>query len=111
MNRQLMRSMTAVALCCGWFAASPARSEDPAYWKWAPAPPMGWNSYDNFGDSVTEAEFRSNANYLKEHLLPHGWMNKILSRAKKDYVAIPLENHQKQQSPPVECFRVATGLE
>ena len=36
-------------------------------------PPMGWNSYDAFGDSVTEAEIMANANYLQEHLLPHGW--------------------------------------
>ncbi len=56
MNRHFLRSMLALALCWGWFAASPAQGEDPAYWTWAPAPPMGWNSYDNFGDSVTEAE-------------------------------------------------------
>ena len=36
-------------------------------------PPLGWNSYDAFGDSVTEDEIMANANYLKEHLLPHGW--------------------------------------
>lgn len=36
-------------------------------------PPLGWNSYDAFGDSVTEAEIMANANYLKEHLLAHGW--------------------------------------
>lgn len=44
-----------------------------AFWSWAPVPPMGWNSYDAFGDSVTEAEVVSNATYLKEHLLAHGW--------------------------------------
>ncbi len=38
-----------------------------------PTPPMGWNSYDAFGDSVTEQEILANATYLKEHLLPHGW--------------------------------------
>ena len=34
---------------------------------------MGWNSYDSFGDSVTEAEVLANAQYMKDHLLSHGW--------------------------------------
>jgi hypothetical protein len=36
-------------------------------------PPMGWNSYDAFGDSVVEAEVLANAAWLKEHLQPVGW--------------------------------------
>jgi alpha-galactosidase len=36
-------------------------------------PPMGWNSYDSFGDAVVESEVRTNANWLKEHLQPLGW--------------------------------------
>ena len=39
----------------------------------APLPPMGWNSFDAFGDSVTEDEVLANSNYMKEHLLSHGW--------------------------------------
>ena len=36
-------------------------------------PPLGWNSYDCFGDDVTEAEVLANAYYMKEHLQEHGW--------------------------------------
>jgi alpha-galactosidase len=36
-------------------------------------PPMGWNSYDAFGDSVVESEVISNATWLKQHLQPFGW--------------------------------------
>ena len=36
-------------------------------------PPMGWNSWDCFGSSVTEAEVLANAEYMAEHLLIHGW--------------------------------------
>lgn len=36
-------------------------------------PPMGWNSYDAFGDSVLESEVLANAAWLKEHLQPYGW--------------------------------------
>ena len=36
-------------------------------------PPLGWNSYDAFGDSVTEAETLANADWFKQHLQPVGW--------------------------------------
>jgi hypothetical protein len=36
-------------------------------------PPMGWNSYDAFGDSVRESEVLSNALWLKRNLQPLGW--------------------------------------
>lgn len=41
--------------------------------KSAVTPPMGWNSYDAFGSSVTEAEFLTNAVYVKEKLLSCGY--------------------------------------
>lgn len=36
-------------------------------------PPLGWNSYDAFGDSVVESEALSNALWLKDQLQPFGW--------------------------------------
>ena len=54
-----------------WTSAQDAPA--PNYLKWAATPPMGWNSYDAFGDSVTEAEVMANAVYIEHHLLPHGW--------------------------------------
>ena len=36
-------------------------------------PPMGWNSYDAFGDNVVEAEVVTNAYYVAMHLQPFGW--------------------------------------
>ena len=39
----------------------------------APTPPMGWNSWDSFGLSVTEAEFRANATVLAQRLKQFGW--------------------------------------
>lgn len=46
---------------------------DTASRAWAPVPPMGWNSYDAFGGSVTEDQVLANASYMKERLLAHGW--------------------------------------
>ena len=36
-------------------------------------PPMGWNSWDCYGTTVTEAEVKANADYMAKHLKPHGW--------------------------------------
>jgi|HubBroStandDraft_1064217.scaffolds.fasta_scaffold00761_4 alpha-galactosidase len=35
--------------------------------------PMGWNSWDCYGTTVTEAEVRANADYMAQHLKQHGW--------------------------------------
>jgi alpha-galactosidase len=39
----------------------------------APTPPMGWNSWDSYGLSITEAEYKANASWLHRHLQPVGW--------------------------------------
>jgi alpha-galactosidase len=39
----------------------------------APTPPMGWNSWDSFGTTVTEAEIKANADYMAARLKSHGW--------------------------------------
>jgi len=36
-------------------------------------PPMGWNSYDAFGDNVVESEVRVNARWLADKMQPFGW--------------------------------------
>jgi alpha-galactosidase len=36
-------------------------------------PPMGWNSWDCYGASVTEDEVRGNAEYMAKHLAQFGW--------------------------------------
>lgn len=41
--------------------------------KLAPTPPTGWNSWDSYGLSITETEFRANARVLAERLKQYGW--------------------------------------
>lgn len=36
-------------------------------------PPMGWNSWDSFGASVTEDILLANAQYMADNLKEHGW--------------------------------------
>lgn len=40
---------------------------------WAVTPPMGWNSWDCYGPTVTEAEVKANADYMANHLKDYGW--------------------------------------
>ena len=39
----------------------------------ADTPPMGWNSWDSYGLTVTESEYRANVTWLHKHLQPLGW--------------------------------------
>ncbi len=47
----------------------------------ADTPPMGWNSYDSFNWSVTEADVRANADYMGANLRQHGWQYIVIDWA------------------------------
>lgn len=65
-NRTTICSIVAVAMTLHI-------SAEPTYWKSAATPPMGWNSYDAWGTSITEDEVLANARFMQERLLAHGW--------------------------------------
>jgi len=41
-------------------------------------PPMGWNSYDSFGASVTEQEMIDEAMAVKQYMQPFGWNTVVI---------------------------------
>ena len=43
------------------------------FYNWAATPPMGWNSWDCYGPTVTESEVKANADYMAKYLKPYGW--------------------------------------
>lgn len=49
--------------------------------KFAITPPMGWNSYDYYDTTVTEAQVKANADYMAKHLKEYGW----------EYVVVDIE--------------------
>jgi alpha-galactosidase len=51
--------------------AKPATPDPPP--TLAATPPMGWNSWDSYGESVSEADIRANARWMSEHLKGSGW--------------------------------------
>ncbi|MFD1432199.1 alpha-galactosidase [Lacticaseibacillus yichunensis] len=56
-------------------------SEEAPFRTWAPQAPMGWNSWDCFGASVTEAEVKANADYVASHLKTFGY----------DYIVVDIQ--------------------
>src|SRR5581483_11962348 len=44
----------------------------------APTPPMGWNSWDSYGLTVTEQEFEANAEWMGHHLSRLGWRYAVI---------------------------------
>ncbi|WP_228372933.1 glycoside hydrolase family 27 protein [Demequina subtropica] len=53
----------------------------------AATPPMGWNSWDSYGTTVTEDEVLANAQVMAERLLPHGWDTVVVDIAWYDPTA------------------------
>ncbi len=44
----------------------------------AATPPLGWNSWDSYGLTITEAQFRANVEVLKAKLAPVGWQYAVI---------------------------------
>jgi hypothetical protein len=58
-----------IALASGGLTAA----EPPAFHAWADKPPMGWNSWDCFATTVTEAQTRAHADIMAAKLARYGW--------------------------------------
>ncbi len=69
----LRRSGTALAV--GLLASAQALAGP---WHLARKPPMGWNSYDAYGTSITGAQFRANVRWMAKHLRRYGWRYAVI---------------------------------
>ena len=65
--KTFLRSLTFLSLAAGAGAAP------PAFHAWAASPPMGWNSWDCFGTTVTEAQTKAQADFMAARLKAHVW--------------------------------------
>jgi hypothetical protein len=59
---------------------------------------MGWNSWDCFGNTVTEAEVKANADYMAKNLKAHGWQ----------YVVVDIQ--WSEPNPDAHGYRPNTEL-
>jgi alpha-galactosidase len=62
-----------VAIAGACEAVAGAATVAPEFLSWAQTPPMGWNRWDCYGPTVTEAEVKANADCMAQHLKAHGW--------------------------------------
>ena len=62
-----------IASCAGKQAKPVTENQDKQFWQYAKTPPMGWNSWDCYGPTVTETEVKANADYMAANLKQHGW--------------------------------------
>jgi alpha-galactosidase len=72
----LLHSMTSIVRKFFVFATLMSSSTNlhaQDFGRWASTPPMGWNSWDCFGPTVTEQEVKANADYMADHLKEFGW--------------------------------------
>ncbi len=62
-----------VVVLLGEVAGTVAGPPAQHFHEWASAPPMGWNSWDIFGTTVTERQTKEQADAMAEKLLPSGY--------------------------------------
>ncbi len=70
--KKLLIALLTIMLLTGW-QTKQSRDPDLNFHSWAPAPPMGWNSWDCFGPTVAEDEVKANADYMAANLKKYGW--------------------------------------
>lgn len=84
----------------------------------APVPPMGWNSWDSYGLTVTEAQFRANADVLAAKLKAFGWQYVVVDEgwylenpesAGKPETLVYTANAEGQYMPAVNRFPSAAN--
>jgi hypothetical protein len=63
----------AAGILCNLAPASVALQQSATAPLLAATPPMGWNSWDSYGESVSEADIRASAQAMAESLRAHGW--------------------------------------
>ena len=70
----------------------------------APTPPMGWNSWDSYGLTITEAQFRANVDVQAKKLKSFGWQYAVIDEGW--YLKDPLASTKAQAA---EYVRDAYG--
>src|ERR1017187_9181343 len=68
-----MKVCCAGLLLMSVLASQPVRAQTPSTAPVAATPPMGWNSWDSYGLTITEKQFRDNAQVVATKLKPFGW--------------------------------------
>ena len=87
----------------------------PQAWR----PPMGWNSWDSYGTTLTEDELLANARFMAEHLKNAGWDTLVIdidwydptarAHGYNDNAPLILDEYGRQLPDPVRFPSAAGG--
>lgn len=87
----------------------------PQAWR----PPMGWNSWDSYGTTLTEDELLANARFMAEHLKSAGWDTLVIdidwydptarAHGYNDNAPLILDEYGRQLPDPVRFPSAAGG--
>jgi alpha-galactosidase len=77
----------------------------------AATPPMGWNSWDSYGSTINEAQFRANAEWMARHLKSFGWEYAVIDMGWYVSNPNPEGNNQDAQYSMDKFGRFTPALE
>jgi alpha-galactosidase len=69
-SRKICTALGTLLIAVASFSASAAKAQDTSL---AKTPPMGWNSWDAYDESVKESDIRANAEWMAQNLKSLGW--------------------------------------
>lgn len=69
----MIPTIAALVLCWQDPIVFKKKAKPPEFHRWAPKPPLGWNSWDCYGTTITEAQYRANVEVMSAKLKPFGW--------------------------------------
>jgi len=73
MKTMISKHIFFLILCCILTTVEIDAQTKKDFHTWAATPPMGWNSWDCYGPTVTESEVKANADYMAKELKSFGW--------------------------------------
>lgn len=70
---KLKKQLSLLVLCIVVGTSAVLAQATKNYHTWATTPPLGWNSWDCFGTTVTESQIKEQADAMAKYLLPSGY--------------------------------------
>ena len=98
--KMLLLRMGIVSLVLATMGTSGAIAQEPGV---AARPPMGWNSWDAYGESVKESDIRANAEWMAKNLKAFGWEYIVVDSGW--YVTGPCASHRHGNGRRLDCRR------
>ena len=71
-------AFAAIILFAAGLLSLSAKQAERAQPRLAATPPMGWNSWDSYGLTINEVEYKANVDWMAKHLKGFGWQYAVV---------------------------------